>query len=67
MSRVEMVLTEIKAAAIDVVAEEAEIRGLPVVAVDNLPVEVPPEGPGRLTELGKELAEMARERFENRT
>jgi cyclic 2,3-diphosphoglycerate synthetase len=66
MSRVEMVLTEIKAAAIDVVAEEAEARGLPVVPVDNLPVEVDPECPGRLAELAEELAGMAKERFESR-
>jgi cyclic 2,3-diphosphoglycerate synthetase len=67
MSRVEMVLTEIKAAAIDVVAEEGEARGLPVVAVDNITVEVPPAREGRLAGLARELASMARERFENRT
>jgi cyclic 2,3-diphosphoglycerate synthetase len=66
MSRVEMVLTEIKAAAIDVVAEKAEARGLPIVPVDNLPVEVEPESPGRLAELAEELAGMAKERFESR-
>ena len=37
MARVEAVLTEIKAAAIDVVAESGEQRGLPVVFVDNVP------------------------------
>ena len=42
MAQVEAVLTEIKAAAIDVVAEEAAARGLPVIPVDNLPVEVAP-------------------------
>jgi len=63
MSRVEVVLTEIKAAAIDVVAEESEARGLPVVAVDNVPEEVAPERLGRLAELTEELADMARERF----
>ena len=46
MARVETVLTEIKAAAIDVVAEEAAARGLPVVPVDNMPVEVAPGGRG---------------------
>ncbi len=66
MSRVEMILTEIKAAAIDVVAEEGEARGLPVIAVDNLPVEVAPEGPGRLKRLAEELADMAQERFGSR-
>ncbi len=66
MSRVEVVLTEIKAAAIDVVAEEAEARGLPVVPVDNVPVEVPPGRLGRLDELAEELAGMAKERFDSR-
>jgi cyclic 2,3-diphosphoglycerate synthetase len=66
MAGVEMVLTEIKAAAIDVVAEEAEARGLPIVAVDNVPVEVGPARPGRLAELAKELAAMASERFQSR-
>lgn len=64
MSRVEAVLTEIKAAAIDVVAEEAAARGLPVVPVDNLPLEVAPEREGRLRELGVELVSLAQERFE---
>jgi cyclic 2,3-diphosphoglycerate synthetase len=66
MANVEMVLTEIKAAAIDVVAEEAEARGLPIMAVDNVPVEVHPARRGRLAELAKELAAMASERFESR-
>lgn len=66
MARVDTVLTEIKAAAIDVVAEEAEARGLPVVPVDNLPVEVEPAAPGCLEALVKELAGMAVERFESR-
>jgi cyclic 2,3-diphosphoglycerate synthetase len=66
MARVEMVLTEIKAASIDIVAEGAEAKGLPVVPVDNLPMEVLPALPGRLAELARELAQMARERFENR-
>ncbi len=65
MSNVEIVLSEIKAAAIDVVAEEAEARGLPIVAVDNVPVEVYPARRGRLAELTKELAAMASERFES--
>jgi cyclic 2,3-diphosphoglycerate synthetase len=66
MSRVDTVLTEVKAAAIDVVAEEASARGLPVVLVDNVPVEVRPAERGRLAEVAKELAAMARERFEAR-
>jgi cyclic 2,3-diphosphoglycerate synthase len=66
MSRVETVLTEVKAAAIDVVAEEAEARGLPVVLVDNIPFETDPAFAGRLAEVAKELAAMASERFESR-
>jgi cyclic 2,3-diphosphoglycerate synthetase len=66
MSRVDTVLTEIKAAAIDVVAEEAAARGLEVVFVDNLPVEVAPERAGRLAEMARELGQTAKERFESR-
>jgi len=66
MSRVEVVLTEIKAAAIDVVAEEAALRGLPVVPVDNVPVEAFAVGRGRLTEVVEELVELAKQRFEVR-
>lgn len=66
MARVEMVLTEIKAAAIDVVAEEASRRGLPVVPVDNVPVETAPEQRGGLAKLVEELAEMAKQRFDSR-
>ncbi len=66
MAGVEMVLTEIKAASIDIVAEGAETKGLPVVPVDNLLLEVPPAGPGRLAEVARELAETAKERFGNR-
>jgi len=63
MSRVELVLTELKAAAVDVVAEEAGSRGLPVVLVENVPIERTPARPGRLADLAKELAAMASERF----
>ncbi|MBN1630529.1 MAG: 2,3-diphosphoglycerate synthetase, partial [Thermoleophilia bacterium] len=66
MSRVEVVLTEIKAAAIDVVAEEAALRGLPVVPVDNVPVEASAESRGRLAEVVEELVESAKQRFESR-
>lgn len=66
LSRVDVVLTEIKAAAIDVVAEEASVRGLPVVPLDNMPVEAAGERPGRLKELVATLAETARQRFESR-
>ena len=70
MGRVDVVLTEIKAAAIDVVAEEAAARGLPVVFVDNVPVEVLAggvRGERRARGLARELAAMARERFEQRS
>ncbi len=68
MGRVEAVLTEIKAAAIDVVAEEAAVRGLPVIFMDNMPMEVSSErrsegGSGTVEALALELAETARERF----
>ncbi len=66
MARVDTVLTEIKAAAIDVVAAEAEARGLEVVFLDNLPLEVAPGEQGRLAGLAGELAQLARERFETR-
>jgi cyclic 2,3-diphosphoglycerate synthetase len=72
MSRVDTVLTEIKAAAIDVVAEEAEARGLSVVFMDNVPVEVAPgrdsrHGSRALEELAQQLAAKAAERFKERT
>jgi cyclic 2,3-diphosphoglycerate synthase len=62
MDGVEVVLTEIKAAAIDVVAEWADARGLPVVFADNDPVEVAPAGPGGLREACVQLAELAMRR-----
>ena len=46
MALVDTVMTEIKAAAIDVVAEAAEARGLELVFVDNLPQEVAPGARG---------------------
>jgi cyclic 2,3-diphosphoglycerate synthase len=78
MSRVDAVLTEIKAAAIDVVAEDAAARGLPVVFMDNVPMAVPDggvpgeggsgaSGAGGLDDLIEELAATARERFERRS
>ncbi|OFW55893.1 MAG: hypothetical protein A2133_01315 [Actinobacteria bacterium RBG_16_64_13] len=66
ISRVDVLLTEIKAAAIDVVAEAGQARGLPVVAVENLPVEVPPGREGGLAAMIERLAAVARERFESR-
>jgi cyclic 2,3-diphosphoglycerate synthetase len=69
---VDAVLTEIKAAAIDVVAEEAAGRGLPVVFMDNVPVDVSPEGigaesSGSLEALVEDLAAKAKERFEQQS
>jgi cyclic 2,3-diphosphoglycerate synthetase len=43
VARAEVYLTEIKAAAIDVVAETAETRGAPVVFADNEVVPLPGE------------------------
>ena len=63
MDEVDAVLTEIKAAAIDVVAEDADRRGLPVVFVDNDPVEVAPATPGELAATIEGLVGLARERF----
>jgi cyclic 2,3-diphosphoglycerate synthetase len=71
MGRVDTVVTEIKAAAIDVVAEKAAALGLPVVFMDNLPVEVAPDGglretSGSLEGLAGQMAAIAGERFEQR-
>jgi cyclic 2,3-diphosphoglycerate synthetase len=71
MDRVDAVLTEIKAAAIDMVAEEAARRGVPVVFMDNEPLEVAEDGrpleAGGLRMLAEELAAAAKERFEQRS
>lgn len=64
MIGVEVVVTEIKAAAIDVVAEWAETKCLPVVLADNDPVEVAPAAPGDLRETCIWLAEQAIRRQE---
>ena len=64
MARVDAVLTEIKAAAIDVVAQTAVARGLEVVFVDNHAVEVPPSRPGELASVAVDLYRKASERFE---
>ena len=71
MDRVDTVVTEIKAAAIDVVAEKAAERGLPVVFMDNMPVEVGPDGglreeSGTLAVLARDLAGKAAQRFKER-
>ncbi|MEK6537483.1 MAG: 2,3-diphosphoglycerate synthetase, partial [Actinomycetota bacterium] len=58
---VDVFLTEIKAAAIDVVAEEADRRGVEVVFCDNVPVEI--DGQERLAPLLVSLAEQAIEDF----
>ncbi len=63
---VELFLTEIKAAAIDMVAVEAERRELPVVFMDNEPREVSPAQEGDLAETCRRLAEIAQERYERR-
>lgn len=63
MKEVDVVLTEIKAAAIDVVAEAADAKGLPVVFVDNDPLEVAPAKPGDLVALCVQAAATARARF----
>lgn len=55
--KIDVILTEIKAAAIDVVTEEADRRGMRVVFCDNVPVEV--GGEERLEPLLIGLAEQA--------
>lgn len=54
---VDVFLTEIKAAAVDVVAEEADSRGLKTVFCDNVPVEI--DGRDRLRPLLTGLADQA--------
>jgi cyclic 2,3-diphosphoglycerate synthetase len=66
MARLDTVITEIKAAAIDVVAEAAMVRDLDVVFVDNQAMEVAPAVEGELENLACELYRMARHRFETR-
>jgi cyclic 2,3-diphosphoglycerate synthetase len=60
-SDADVFLTEIKAAAIDVVTEEADRRGVEVVFCDNVPVEI--DGQERLAPLLASLAEQAIEDF----
>jgi cyclic 2,3-diphosphoglycerate synthetase len=62
--RADVFLTEIKAAAIDVVAEQGDARGLATVFVDNVPIEVEPSRRGELEETCRELVELARARFQ---
>lgn len=54
---VDVFLTEIKAAAVDVVAEEADRRDVKVVFCDNVPVEI--DGSDRLGPLVADLAQQA--------
>lgn len=61
---VDVFLTEIKAAAVDVVAEEADRRGTRVVFCDNIPVET--DGRGRLPTLVEKIAEQAITDFQQR-
>ncbi len=63
MDRVDVMATEIKAAAIDVVAAEAARRGVELVFVDNEPLEVPPAERGELREEACRLSRLARQRF----
>jgi hypothetical protein len=63
MSRVDLVLTEIKAAAIDVVAETAHLRGLEVSFVDNIPFAVSPGSTDQLEALTERLHSLAVKRF----
>jgi len=58
---VDVFLTEIKAAAIDVVTEEADRRGMEVVFCDNVPVEI--DGQNRLAGLLAGLADEAIKEF----
>ena len=55
----DMVLTELKAAAVDVVAEAGDVAGVPVVFADNVPVAV---GPQALEPLVLDLAVLASDR-----
>jgi cyclic 2,3-diphosphoglycerate synthase len=65
VKRADVFLIEVKAAAIDVVAEEAVRRGVRVVLMDNEPQEVSPAAPGALREVYEDLGRLARERFDD--
>jgi cyclic 2,3-diphosphoglycerate synthetase len=60
----EVLVTELKAAAIDVAAEAALARGAEVVFMDNRPVTI--EGDGEVSDLLLETARLAIERAEQR-
>jgi cyclic 2,3-diphosphoglycerate synthetase len=61
----EVLLTELKAAAVDVASEDAMARGAGVVFVDNRAV--PVEGEEDLQGVIVEVIDLARSRFEERT
>jgi cyclic 2,3-diphosphoglycerate synthetase len=67
VARADVFLTEIKAAAVDVVVEEANRRGLRTVFLDNEPVEVRPAEQGDLARVAGGLAQLARQRFKEQT
>jgi len=60
----EVLVTELKAAAVDVAAERASARGAEVVFSDNRPVTI--EGDGEVKDLLVETARLAMERAEGR-
>lgn len=59
----DVVVTELKAAAIDVVAEAGDVAGVPVVLADNVPVST---GPDAIEPLVRELAATAVRRAQER-
>lgn len=63
MGGVDLVLTEIKAAAIDVVAETAHLRGLDVSFVDNIPFAVSPGSTDQLETMTERLHSLALKKF----
>jgi cyclic 2,3-diphosphoglycerate synthetase len=60
---VDVFLTEVKAAAIDLVVEEADLRQVKAVFLDNEPQEAAPARPGDLALLAERLAGLAQQRF----
>jgi cyclic 2,3-diphosphoglycerate synthase len=63
----DLLLTELKAASVDVAAELAAERGAGVVFVDNRPVTVPGPGDGEVDDLLMETVRLADERAKERT
>ncbi|MBU2601838.1 MAG: 2,3-diphosphoglycerate synthetase [Actinobacteria bacterium] len=63
VDKAELLLTEIKAAAIDVVAEEADRRGVPTIFLDNIPIETGGAREGELAETCRHLAHTAARRY----